>query len=463
MRKIATLVLSAFIWLGAGAQWGGFGPFVSHAAGDDVRLIHTDDVTGDAVPDLTVLYTAGHLSMGWLPGRGDGSFGALQPRGKDDNYFLSDIADLDRDGHTDMVISSYWANGFKVFWGEGGGRLREGAFFSTGVHGRAIRCVDINKDGLMDIVSTTSGSGRTIHLHVFEGRGDGSFAGKKTFPSVLDTCKDIIITDKNGDGRPDVAVTSSFPWVVVFLQKDDGSFEPVYYPTGTPARVAFADVNRDSRDDMVLLYSSFDNNPGSDSLVVRLNTGGEDFAPSLKVAGLGERSLRPSYLLVHDLDRDGFRDLLFNHHDGEGNATDTLFYLAGREGAQFAAPQFVVAPGKVLYSTVADLDADGWGDLVVSCEGGTVNIALNRGGALQEPPAPLLVYPNPAGPWIYVQRAVKGPHTLRFYNAAGQLVKEERRTGSLERVPTGRLSAGLYYLEVSSGEGKEARPLLIQH
>lgn len=463
MRKITVLVLAAALSLATHAQWGGFAPFVSYAAGDDVRLVHTDDVNGDAVPDLTVLYTAGHRSMGWMAGRGDGTFGGLQTRGKDDNYFLSDIADLNGDGHPDMVISSYWANGFKVFWGDGGGRLREGAFFSTDMHARALKCVDINRDGRMDVVITTSGSGRTIHLHVFLGRGDGTFADRQTFPSVLDTCKDLIITDKNGDGRPDVAVTSSFPWVVVFVQNGDGRFEPVYYPTWRPARVAFADLDGDSRDDMVLLYSSFDNTPGSDSLVIRLNNGGEDFGPSRKVAGVGERSLRPSHLLVHDLDRDGFQDIFLNHHDEEGAPTDTLFYLAGREGAQFAAPESIAAPGKVLHSTLADLDRDGWTDLVVSCEGGTVNIALSRGGEVLEAPGKLLVYPNPSRGWFLVQSAVKGPYTVRLYTATGQLVREVRAQGTLSRIEAPGLPGGLYYVQVVGGESKEVLPVMIHN
>jgi hypothetical protein len=449
--------------LGAYAQWSGFAPFVSYNAGDDVRLFHTTDLTGDAVPDLTVLYTAAHTSFALMAGRGDGSFGAVQTKAKDENYFLSDIADLNRDGHPDMVISSYWANGFKVYYGEGGGRLREGPYFMTGTHGRAVKCVDINKDGLVDIVGVTSGSGQPIYLHVFEGKGDGTFATKKTFPSVLDTSKDIIITDKNRDGLPDVVVTSSFPWVVLFKQKADGSFEPVYYPTGTPARVAFADVNRDGGEDMVLLYSSFDNTPGSDSLVVRLNSGGDDFSASQKVEGLGARSLRPSSLLVHDLDRDGFKDLLFNHHDIDGNPTDTLFYLAGQAGARFSAPVFLLAPAKVLYTAVADLNGDNWPDLVVSCEGATVNIALNRGGKAEEEPAGLLVYPNPARGWLMVHSGVTGTHTIHIYSAAGQLVREARVQEARSRVEVPQLSGGLYFVEVTAGNSKQVQSVVIQN
>jgi hypothetical protein len=461
MRRIVALLLllSATLWVRA--QWAGLQPFVTYNAGDDVRLFHTKDLTGDAVPDLAVLYQAAHLSMGLLAGRGDGSFAVLQVKAKDDNYFLSDIADLNDDGHPDMVISSYWNNGFKIYWGQGGGRLQEGPFLPTGVHGRAVKCVDINKDGKMDVVSTTSGSGRTISLHVYLGRGNGSFDEKRSFPSVLDTSKDIIITDKNGDGLLDVVVTSSFPWIVLFKQGADGSFTPQYYPTWTPARVAIADMNRDGREDLLLLYASFDNIPGSDSLMIRFNEGGDDFSASVRVESFGAHKLRPSHLLVQDLDRDGYQDLVLNQHDWDGEPTDTLFYLMGREGGQFAAPQWWVAPGKVLYTAFADMNRDGWTDLLVSCAGGTVNIALNKGGRIGAEGQRLLVYPNPAREGIYVNSGLKTGYTLRLYNAGGQLVRQAWVQGPLRYLSTLQLGAGLYYVEVLAGGVKSVQAVVV--
>ena len=463
MRKIITLLLfvSASLW--PRAQWAGLQPFVSYSAGDDVRLFHTKDLSGDAVPDLTVLYHAGHPSMGLLSGRGDGSFTTLQVKAKDDNYFLSDIADLNGDGHPDMVISSYWHNGFAIYWGQGGGRLQAGPFLPTGVHGRAVTCVDINKDGKMDIVSTTSGSGRTIALHVFLGRGDGSFEEKRSFPSVLDTSKDIIITDKNGDGLPDVVVTSSFPWFVLFKQAPDGSFTPQYYPTWTPARVALADMNSDGREDLLLLYASFDNLPGSDSLVVRFNEGGDAFSESVRVESFGVHKLRPSHLLVADLNRDGHKDLVLNHHDLDGEPTDTVAYLMGSGGAQFAAPQWVVAPSPVLYTKLADMNSDGWEDLLVSGAGGTVSIALNKGGRIGEEQQRLLVYPNPAKEGIYVASGLKSGYTLRLYNAAGQLVRQEVVRAHSRYLSTRGLQSGLYYVEVRAGGHKSVQAVVVNY
>lgn len=460
MRKILAALLLLFTTLITTAQWKGLAPFTAYAAAGDVQLFHTRDLTGDGLPDLTVLYSASHTSFGLLPGRGDGTLAALQTKAKETNYFLSDIADLNSDGAPDMVLSSYWNNGFKVFFGEGGGRLREGPFLPTGMHARAVMCADMNRDGIMDVVGASSGSGRPIYLHVFLGRGDGSFAERQSTASVLDTSKDILLTDKNGDGLPDVVVSSSFPWVVLFVQKEDGSFEPQYYPTWTTARVALADVNRDSREDLLLLYSSYDNTPGSDSLVVRLNTGGTEFGEGYKV-DLGAQHLRPSRLLVHDLNRDGYQDLVLNQHDLEGEPTDTLYYLLGREGARFAAAQYWQAPAPVLYADWADLDSDGWSDLVVSCKGGSVHIALNKGAAKQDSSLPFLVYPNPARGWLYVQGEMHAAYSIRLYSATGQLVKETASGSGKTGVPVQHLPGGLYYVVVISAGTRKVQPVLI--
>ncbi|HYK55376.1 MAG TPA: VCBS repeat-containing protein, partial [Flavisolibacter sp.] len=241
MKPFLLIICNSLFSLTLLAQWNGFATFSRYPVSEPVNLFHIKDITGDGVADITTLYSAGHLKMGFLTAKGNGQFYAEQTVDKEENYFLSDMADLNGDGLTDMVSSSYWANGFKIFFGKGAGQFSEVVYVATGVHGRAVKCVDINKDGKTDIVSVTSGSGNTISLHVFIGKGDGSFFPKKTFPSVLDTSKDIFITDKNGDGLPDVAVSSSFPWLVIFYQTPEGNFVPGYVPTFTTARVNFHD------------------------------------------------------------------------------------------------------------------------------------------------------------------------------------------------------------------------------
>ena len=200
--------------------------------------MHTKDITGDGKRDLTVFFSASHPSFVILQGLGNGGFLSPLQLPKEEKYFLSDIADLNEDGKPDLVIASYWNNGLKIYFGKGSNQFSEGVYMATGVHGRNVRCVDINRDGHVDIVASTSGSGQTISLHVFLGRGNGSFQAKQSFLSVLDTARELYIIDKNNDGRLDVIVSSSFPWFVMFLQQTDGSFQPSYHPTFTTAQLA---------------------------------------------------------------------------------------------------------------------------------------------------------------------------------------------------------------------------------
>ena len=453
LKRYTSLLL--FFPLLSLAQWKGFKVPASYPTSDSVHLVHTNDITGDGMPDLTLFYKANHTRFSIRKGNGNGDFDRPLHQFKPDNFHLSDIADLNRDGYPDMVIASYRNNGFRIFWGTGNGQMREGAFYPTGVHGRNIKCSDINNDGRIDIIATTSGSGRTIHLHVFLGKGNGQFEERQSFPSVLDTCKEVYITDKNGDGLPDVAVSSSFPWIVVFIQQTDGRFVPEYYPTYTVAKVAWEDINKDGRDDLVLLYPSFENSPDSDSLVIRFNPGGLTFSPGFHVDNFRNRLIRPSRMRAGDINKDGYEDLLFDHTDEDGEWSDSLFYMLGQGQGRFEDPRSMVMPSSVLYFELADMNSDGWLDIVASTANASVSIAFadasHPGGEKQL----LMVYPNPARNFFYVETGLSSSYNLSLYNSAGQLVKEGKARINKTKWETAGLPHGIYFLKASNAAGQQ--------
>jgi hypothetical protein len=462
MKPIYTLIALLLSTLIAHTQWQGFQPIKSYSVSEDsVNLIHTKDITGDGVPDLTVLYNAIKTNWGILDGKGNGQFKPIRSFTKEDNYFLSDIADFNRDGFPDIVISSYWNNGFLIYYGQRSGQFTKGPYLFTGIHGRAVKCVDINKDGITDIVTTTSGSGRTIHLHVFLGKGDGSFHDKKTFPSVLDTCKEIFVTDKNNDGLLDIVSSSAFPWLVIFVQKEDGSFEATYHPTFHTAQAAFSDVNQDGKEDLLLLYASFDNMPDSDSMIIKLNNGADYHSPSIRVPSFENRKIRPYRLRVADINKDGFDDLFFNHADDLGELTDTLFYILGKGGTQYGEPVPITMPARARYFALDDLNRDGWTDLVVSCDNGTVNVLLSRSKTSQQESRQVHIYPNPAAKHFFIEMPAKTAHTIQLYNAAGQLVQRQVTTATKIRMYTYSLPAGLYYINIKGKEVNERQAILL--
>lgn len=414
-----------------------------------VHMFQVKDITGDGVVDITTMYPAVEDQFGILTGKGNGSFGQERLHTKPVNYFRNDIADFNKDGFPDLVISSYWDNGFRVYYGNAAGDFNTSVYMSTGVHGREIRCTDINKDGHTDIIATTSGSGQTISLHVFINKGDGTFLPKQTYPSVLDTCTEIFFTDKNNDGLTDVVVSSSFPWLLFYYQQADGSFTPRYRPTYTTARVGFSDVNQDSREDLILLYSSFDNMPGSDSMLVLLNTGDTAFSNPYKIPQFTSNKIRPTQVRMADINHDGYQDMVVNQLDMDGEYDDTVFYMTGKANAGFNEPVAIPLPGNVLYTQLADIDKDGYIDLVASCDNNTLYTLFNGKGKERGPVTDLLIYPNPTNDRIYLKELPEGRHTISLYNSNGMLLQSFVTANKWWSLPVRHLPAGIYYLGVS--------------
>lgn len=100
--------------------------------------------------------------------------------------------------------------------------------------------------------------GEAIILYVYFNKGNGNFEPVRSFPSMLDNSKEIMITDKNNDGLLDVVVSSSFPWLLFYFQQADGSFKAQYWETNTTAYTVFTDLDHDNKEDMIMLYPSFE-------------------------------------------------------------------------------------------------------------------------------------------------------------------------------------------------------------
>lgn len=423
-----------------------------------VHMFQVKDITGDGVLDITTMYPAYTNEFGILRGKSKGSFGVEQLHIKPLNYFRNDIADFNKDGFPDLVISSYWENGFRLYYGNAAGDYDQSIYFFTGVHGREIRCTDINKDGYTDIITTTSGSGRTISLHVFINKGDGTFHPQQVYPSVLDTCTEIFFTDKNNDGLMDVVVSSSFPWLLFYYQQPDGTFKEKYRPTYTTARVGFSDVNQDNREDLILLYSSFDNMPGSDSMLILLNTGDTAFSAPFRVPQFTSQKIRPVHLRLGDINRDGFQDMVVTQLDMDGEYDDTVFYMKGKANGVFHDPVAISLPARVLYTQLADINQDGYPDLVASCDNNMIYTLFNKQGKGGELTGELLLYPNPATHSLFVKGLPGGRNSIALYQVSGLLLQRFETVSSWWHCSVQHLPAGLYYLEITGQHKRMVRP-----
>lgn len=148
------------------------------------------------------------------------------------------VGDIDRDGHLDVATASH-GGGLAVFMGNGKGEFR---VVRTGLPGgdfsaQAIVLVDVNRDGLLDIVAsrdvveTETGAVDKQQVRVYVNLGargwqfhDGLTGG---FYS-----NSLHAWDYDGDGAKDVLTASHYNGALTLLWKNEGNgnFAPVSFP-----------------------------------------------------------------------------------------------------------------------------------------------------------------------------------------------------------------------------------------
>src|SRR5512143_3040520 len=178
------------------------------------QKLRAGDVNGDGAPDIvTTNFEGGNVTV--LLGDGKGDFreppGSPFPAGE--APFSLALADVDRDGHLDLVISNFSGRGgdtshdaVHVLLGDGRGGFRpmKGSPFGTGATPIRVAAGDVNGDGWPDIVTADMGGG---DVTILLGDGQGSFrpgvrraAGKEPYG--------VAAEDVDGDGRAEIFVAN---------------------------------------------------------------------------------------------------------------------------------------------------------------------------------------------------------------------------------------------------------------
>jgi Bacterial Ig-like domain (group 3)/FG-GAP-like repeat len=218
------------------------------------------DLNGDKRGDVIALTSAG-LSV--LLGNADGT---LQPAltffpFEDFNLNALALADLNHDGTLDAITLSCYSfciGGHADVWmGLGDGAFTGNTIIGPGGNASTppLAVVDVNGDGIPDLVF---GNGAAVSVAF--GKGDGTFDPEQTY--CLDCggfesgASSMVVTDLNGDGKPDIAVVNYA--LTVFLNDGKGNFHQAfsYIPAqgGADATVVkSADFNKDGKPDLILL------------------------------------------------------------------------------------------------------------------------------------------------------------------------------------------------------------------
>jgi hypothetical protein len=283
------------------------------------------------------------------------------------------VGDFNGDGKPDVVTANRYANTASVFLNTTTPGASTPTFASqsplfAGSAPFSVAVADFNGDGKPDIVVANSGhQGVSVFLNTTApGATTASFAPAATFP-LTGYLASVAVADFNGDGKPDVVLTSSSGAVEVMLNTTpSGAATPTFtawksFATGArPTDVAVADVNGDGKPDIIVA------NYADNTVSVLLNTTPTGATtPSFASQQIIHTGTKPRFLTLADLNGDGRPDLIVTN---SGDNTVSVFLNQTAAGASAVAfgPQQTWATGANPVSVAAvDVNGDGRPDLVV--------------------------------------------------------------------------------------------------
>jgi hypothetical protein len=248
--------LGASLWLFAGKGDGTLLPARSIVSASSATLAG-GDYNGDGKYDLAVPYFAFAANgIGFLLGKGDGTFTNNGSQGLNSGSFGISSADFNADGKTDLAVTQYDDSTVAVMANQGG-KFASPRYVSAGAGPHSVVAADFNGDSKADLVVSDPDGGA---LRVLLGNGDSTFQPAVLLPTGGMTPQPVIAVDLNLDGTLDLVTVNvgSAGTVTVMLGKGGGQFAPplqIMAP-GTHNDVVAADVNGDRLPDLVVPVSN---------------------------------------------------------------------------------------------------------------------------------------------------------------------------------------------------------------
>lgn len=319
------------------------------------------------------------------------------------------LADLDRDGHLDLLTRHLLGRSVKVRLGDGTGHFAPvpASVMSFPYQPGAATLGDVNADGVLDL-AIASKDDDSERVHIFLGNGKGGFdeASASTFiaSAAHKYYKPALrLVDVNEDGKLDVVTANGQRNTLETLLGDGGGAfsSATVVELGTSSGLytsAVGDVDGDGHLDVVAVSSGWSGS-GPGRIVTKLGDGRAGFTD----AASSSMTVSPAPRLVALADVNGDRraDVVLGH-----SRSNLLSILRGEGNGVFVpVPGSPLDLGMETWAVdVADVDQDGRADLVVAIVNSAAapyhsRIAVLRGDGLRFVPAH--GSPFPAGRGAY--------------------------------------------------------------
>ncbi|GEQ84739.1 hypothetical protein ULMS_02470 [Patiriisocius marinistellae] len=274
---------------------------------DDIVDFKIGDINGDGNLDIITFdysNTVEEVIFGYFPNDGANGvneeiiIGTYTLIDNDDAIFAFDIADIDNNGHLDVIVTN---DNFEttIIWytNDGNGNFNANQLTYDLWAVRSLKIADINNDGNLDLILPEFGTNGFVWV---ENDGLGSFGEAHTISTIP---YDYQIADLDGDGDVDIVTASgSFPdYVIGWLENDGlGVFEPIEIIDSLSGNIRLGDFDGNGSIDVLVQI-------GSNVLYWYANDGSGSF---------GNRQVLPNGLSasthfdIGDIDNDGDLDIL---------------------------------------------------------------------------------------------------------------------------------------------------------
>jgi hypothetical protein len=349
------------------------GTLAEHSVVDAPWKLLVHDLDGDEIPDLVVSsWVLDELSI--CMGNGDGTFGPaadLSPFSERPSCMTA--ADVNADGIPDLVLGSNYAFQHHVglYLGLGDGSFGPPLIFEDALgNTSAIRIADLDGDGHQDLV-TLIASSLQRGLYVARGLGGGAFTPSIHYPGTLGSdYRDLVLEDVDEDGHQDALVfteADESSRVQVLLRRGDGlgGFDDEEIVTDVFEVWEVADVDADGRIDIVSL------DPDGLEQQVDLGAGDGTFSQLTSWFYLNW-IVAYRHLSIADMNADGHLDLIAFVEDFEWTSNSSLRIAFGSGDGTFGQDWHLFSEYSVGFETVpwinamavTDLNGDGTPDVV---------------------------------------------------------------------------------------------------
>ena len=357
---------------------------ITLTVGLDPISVVAADVNGDGHPDvIDANYGANTLTV--LTNNDSGILGSNATLTVGNQPYFVSAADISGDGKPDLISANYGDGTLTVLTNNGFGVFGSNATLKVGSEPACVVAADVNGDGKLDLVAANNGGGT---LTVLTNNGFGTFGSNATINLGAGSQPYTVVSaDINGDGKPDlIAPNWTLGALLVFTNNGSGVFgsNATVNVGGEPVGVLVV-TNFDGHGTMALIDSDYKNS----LLTIFTNNGSGVFGTNATIPIANGPATR---FVAADINGDGKPDLITANYSGTSGTTLSVFTNNGSGVFDFDT-NFTVGLGPFSVAS-ADLLGNGNQDLI------SANEKTNSLSVIYNVQATLA-----SGPWLFANLA----------------------------------------------------------